>query len=73
MITMIVTKMIMTVTLKGMEGCGGNLGGMGDHNLSELLLCLYLYLYLYLCLYLCSCMCGRESKEWGDGRRDGRR
>ena len=43
MITMIVTKMIMTVTLKGMEGCGGgNLGGMGDHNLSELLLCLYL-------------------------------
>ena len=62
----------MTVTLKGMERCGGgNLGGMGDHNLSELLLCLYLY--LYLCLYLCSCMCGRESKEWGDGRRDGRR
>ena len=63
MITMIVTKMIMTVTLKGMEGCGGNLGGMGDHNL----------LLLYLYVYLCSCMCGREAKEWGDGRRDGRR
>ena len=43
---MIVMKMIMTVTLKGMEGCGGgNLGGMGDHNLSAFIVFVFVFVF----------------------------
>ena len=66
---------MMTVTLKGMERCGGgNLGGMGDHNLSAFIVFVFVFVFVFVYVFVFVFVYVWErGKGMGDGRRDGRR